>query len=166
MSLTLSLDEFLAYTAGEHVKWEQWFRTQPPAALEASVQRGGRFATVWALMDHIFIVEKRHTQRLMQVSSLAQETGVTAMDAPALFAYGREAREQLQAYTTALSDAEAARVREFAMLTRTYSLTPRKLLFHIQMHEVRHWAQIAAALRNAGFEPPGDHDLLFSNALP
>src|SRR5258706_14659365 len=166
MSLALSIDEFLAYTAGERVKWEQWFRAQPPAALEASVQRGARFATVWALMDHIFIVEKRHTQRLMQVSPLAQETGVAAMDAPALFAYGRAAREQLTAYMAALSDAEAARVRQFAMQTKTYSLTPRKLLFHIQMHEVRHWAQIAVALRNAGFKPPGDHDLLFSSALP
>jgi|SRR5579862_284076 len=166
MSLALSMDEFLAYTAGERVKWEHWFRVHPPAALEASVQRGARFATVWALMDHIFIVEKRHTQRLMQVSPLAEETGVAAMDAPALFAYGRAAHEQLTAYVASLSDADASRVREFVMLTRTYSLTPRKLLFHIQIHEVRHWAQIAAALRNAGFEPPGEHDLLFSSALP
>ena len=160
------MDEFLAYTNGERTKWEQWFRAQPPAALEASVQRGGRFDTVWALIDHILIVEKRHTQRLMQVSPLVQETGVAAMDAPALFAYGRAAREQLTGYIASLSDADAARVREFVMQTRTYSLTPRKLLFHIQMHEVRHSAQIAAALRNAGFEPPGDHDLLFSSAMP
>jgi uncharacterized damage-inducible protein DinB len=166
MSLALSVNEFLAYTTGERVKWEQWFRAQPPAALEASVQRGGRFDIVWALIDRIFIVEKRHTQRLMQISPLAQETGVAAMDATALFAYGRAAREQLTAYAASLSDADAARVREFAMLTGTYSLPPRKLLFHIQIHEVRHWAQIATALRNAGFQPPGDHDLLFSSALP
>jgi hypothetical protein len=28
MSLALSMDEFLAYTHGERVKWEQWFRAQ------------------------------------------------------------------------------------------------------------------------------------------
>ena len=165
MSLALSMDEFLTYTQGERVRWEQWFRAQPSAALEASVQRGARFDTVWAMVDHIFIVEKRHTQRLMQVSPLAEETGVAPMDAPALFAYGRAAHEQLTAYVASLSDAAAARVREYVMLTGTYSLTPRKLLFHIQIHEVRHWAQIAAALRNAGFQSPGDHDLLFSNAM-
>ena len=44
-------------------------------------------------------------------------------------------------------------------------LTTRKLLFHVLLHEIRHWAQIAAAVRLAGFEPPGDHDLLFSAAL-
>jgi uncharacterized damage-inducible protein DinB len=44
-------------------------------------------------------------------------------------------------------------------------MTPRKLLFHILLHELRHWAQIALAVRLAGFEPPGDHDLFFSKAL-
>ena len=44
-------------------------------------------------------------------------------------------------------------------------MTPRKLLFHILIHEIRHWAQIALAVRLAGFEPPGDHDLFFSTAL-
>ena len=44
-------------------------------------------------------------------------------------------------------------------------MTPRKLLFHILVHEIRHWAQIALAVRLAGLEPPGDHDLFFSRAL-
>jgi uncharacterized damage-inducible protein DinB len=44
-------------------------------------------------------------------------------------------------------------------------MTPRKLLFHILLHEMRHWAQIALAIRLAGFEPPGNHDLLYSTAL-
>jgi uncharacterized damage-inducible protein DinB len=165
VSLSLSLEEFLGFTNGERARWEKWFSAHPRAALEASVQREARFPTVWGLIDHIFIVEKRHTQRLEGVSPLAEETGVAAMDAPALFAYGRAARQELSAYINSLSDAEAGRVREFRMLVGTYSLTPRKLLFHIQIHEVRHWAQIAAALRNAGFEPPGEHDLLFSSAM-
>jgi hypothetical protein len=33
------------------------------------------------------------------------------------------------------------------------------------LHEVRHWAQIASAVRAAGFVPPGDHDLFYSKAL-
>ncbi len=49
--------------------------------------------------------------------------------------------------------------------TGTYPLSPRKLLFHMALHEVRHWAQIAAAVRAAGFAPPGDHDLFYSKAL-
>ena len=44
-------------------------------------------------------------------------------------------------------------------------LTPRKLLFHILLHETRHWAQIALAIRRAGLQPPGNHDLFYSRAL-
>jgi len=48
-------------------------------------------------------------------------------------------------------------------MTLTISLD--ELLFHMALHEVRHWAQIAAAVRMAGFAPPGDHDLFYSRAL-
>jgi len=33
------------------------------------------------------------------------------------------------------------------------------------IHEIRHLSQIAAAVRNAGLEPPGRHDLFFCDAL-
>ena len=46
-----------------------------------------------------------------------------------------------------------------------FTLTARKLLFHIVVHEIRHWAQIALAVRLAGFAPPGQHDLMYSPAL-
>ena len=38
-------------------------------------------------------------------------------------------------------------------------------MFHILLHEIRHWAQIALAVRLAGLEPPGEHDLFHSRAL-
>jgi len=46
-----------------------------------------------------------------------------------------------------------------------WPMSARKLLFHILVHETRHWAQIALAVRSAGLEPPGDHDLFYSRAL-
>ena len=48
------------------------------------------------------------------------------------------------------------------MQTGEFVLTPRKLLFHCLLHETRHWAQIALAVRRAGLEPPGNHDLFYS----
>jgi uncharacterized damage-inducible protein DinB len=35
----------------------------------------------------------------------------------------------------------------------------------MSLHEVRHWAQIAAVVRIAGFTPPGDHDLFYSKSI-
>ena len=165
MSLTISLDELFGYTEGERAKWERWFGSQTGAALAAPVQREGRFLTVWQLVDHIFLVEKRHTERLLNQSPLTEQSGVPEQDRAAMFAFGRAVRERLKAAVRSMSDAEAATVRDFLVQGKNYPLSPRKLAFHILLHEVRHWAQIATAVRNAGFAPPGEHDLFFSDAL-
>lgn len=165
MSLAITLEEFLDYTSGERAKWERWFGSQPAAALAAPVQRDGRFPTLWQLIDHIFLVERRHTQRLRNESPLIEKTGVSEPDGAGLFAFGRAARENLTTVLRSMTEAEAAAVREFNVQGKIYSLTSRKLAFHILMHEVRHWAQIATAVHNAGFPPPGEHDLFFSEAM-
>jgi uncharacterized damage-inducible protein DinB len=64
-----------------------------------------------------------------------------------------------------LDDDIADQVRPLLVRDQQWQMTPRKLLFHILLHELRHWAQIALAVRLAGFEPPGDHDLFYSAAL-
>ena len=55
--------------------------------------------------------------------------------------------------------------RDVVVQSGTSPTTPRKLLCHMALHEVRHWAQIAAIVRLAGIAPPGDHDLFYSQAL-
>ncbi len=59
----------------------------------------------------------------------------------------------------------ANQVRTFEVRDQQWPMSARKLLFHIVVHETRHWAQIALAVRSAGLEPPGDHDLFYSRAL-
>ena len=164
MSLSLSIEELVGYTGEERRKWDRWFAGQPPAALDAPVQRDARFPTVWILIDHIFLVEKRHTQRL-NAEQIDSETGVVHPDAKALFAYGNAARAELVQLIHSTPDAELTRKREFHFRDTSLTVTPRKLLFHIFIHEIRHWAQIATAVRNAGLEPPGEHDFLFSSAM-
>lgn len=165
MAAALTFDELASYTTGERAKWEQWFVSHPPAALQALVQREGDFPTVWRLMNHIFLVEKRHTQRLKRESPLDEQTGVAEPDTAALFAYGRGVREDLTAFLRSANDADLARTLELRFRDRAAAFTARKLAFHIFFHEIRHWAQIATAVRNAGFAPPGYHDLIFSDAL-
>ena len=165
MALSLSIDELLGYTEGERVKWEQWFPKQPESALAAQLQREGRFPTVWSLMDHIFLTEKRHTQRLKQITPLAEQTGIAQPDTRGLFEFGRAARTEFAQFVHSAKEPDMLRVQHFQIRDQTYSFTSRKLAFHMLMHEVRHWAQIATAVRNAGFAPPGFHDLLFSSAL-
>jgi uncharacterized damage-inducible protein DinB len=116
------------------------------------------------LIDHIFLVERRHLQRLTS-QPLSETTGLTGNNAPPLFDYGASVRRELEQYVADLSDDEIDTVREFDVRDKKWPMTPRKLLFHILLHETRHWAQVALAVRLAGFDPPGDHDLFFSKAL-
>jgi uncharacterized damage-inducible protein DinB len=163
MSLTISFAELLRYTNGEREKWRGWFLAHP-GAIEVVVQPGGRLPTVGKLIDHIFLVERRHLQRLTGLP-LAQSTGLTGNNAPPLFDYGSSVRREFEQFVADLDSDLADEVRPLEVRERHWLMTPRKLLFHILIHEIRHWAQIALAVRTAGFEPPGDHDLFFSPAL-
>lgn len=155
--------EFLRYTQEERDKWRRWF-VEHPDAMAVEVQPGARFATVGALIDHIFLVERRHLQRLQQ-APLDTKTGLSGRHAPPLFDYGASVRRELEQFASDLDDDVADQPRTFTVQTGDFVLTPRKLLFHCLLHETRHWAQIALSLRRAGLEPPGNHDLFFSKAL-
>ena len=163
MELTITLDELLAWTAEERAKWLPWFKANPNA-LDLTLQPGGRFGTVGSLIDHIFLVEHRHTLRL-QGKELPTQTGLTPGDIDALWAYADLGRRGVRAYLPTLSPADINKPRDVVVATGNYPMSPRKLLFHMALHEVRHWAQIASTVRAAGFAPPGDHDLFYSKAL-
>ena len=163
MPLTLAFSELLHYTNAERDKWRTWFMANP-LAMEAPVQPGGRYPAVGKLIDHIFLVERRHLQRLMEIP-LVDRTGLTGNNAQPLFDYGASVRRELEQYVQDLDDDEADQQRVFDVREQQWPMTPRKLLFHILLHELRHWAQIALSVRLAGFEPPGDHDLFYSRAL-
>ena len=61
--MNLTYAEFLRYTQEERDKWRTWFAAHPDA-LDVEVQPGGRYPTVGSLIDHVFLVERRHLQRL------------------------------------------------------------------------------------------------------
>jgi uncharacterized damage-inducible protein DinB len=54
--------------------------------------------------------------------------------------------------------------KEFKILDFVIRATPRKIVVHILMHEIRHWAQIATLFRLNGFKVEF-HDFLFSPVL-
>ncbi|MFL6280164.1 MAG: DinB family protein [Vicinamibacterales bacterium] len=163
MPLAITFDELMRYTNAERDKWRQWLGGHA-TALDAPVQPGARLPTVGKLIDHVFLVERRHLQRLTS-QPLSESTGLTGNNASPLFDYGASVRRELEKYVADLGDDEVDTLRTFEVREKKWPMTPRKLLFHILLHELRHWAQIALAVRLAGFEPPGDHDLFYSTAL-
>jgi uncharacterized damage-inducible protein DinB len=161
--MNLTFSELLRYTNEERDKWRSWFAAHPEA-LEIDVQPGGRLSTVGTLVDHIFLVERRHLQRLTSVKP-DDQTGLSGRHAPPLFDYGASVRRELEQFVADIDPETVDDVRTFTVQSGTFQLSSRKLLFHCLLHEIRHWAQIALAIRRAGLEPPGNHDLFYSKAL-
>ena len=159
----LTFRELLDYTAGETARWEAWFGENPDA-LELPYA-DGRLGTVRGVVHHVFLVERRHTERLLGRAVSGYDDVPASPDA-ALFGAGRDARALFESYLAGATEDDLARVLEFDTLTAgRQRATGRKLAGHVLLHGVRHWAQLASHLRAAGRPAAWGHDLLFSPAL-
>jgi uncharacterized damage-inducible protein DinB len=159
MSVTLKLDDLLAYSDYERAKWRVWLEANPER-LDIPLQIGGRFPTAFALLDHLFLVERRHLARL-EGGTPPEATGVPRGDISTLFEYGELVRNDLKRYLQDLTDEDASQVIEVRLPSGTFPMTRRKLAAHILLHEIRHLAQLALAARISGHAPPGDHDYFY-----
>ena len=109
----------------------------------------------------MFFAERRHLARL-EGGTPPDATGVPAGDWKRLFEYGDLVRADLRRYAADLDDAAGSQSISFTAIgVGPMSMSRRRLLVHVFVHEVRHLAQLALAARAAGVEPPGEHDVLF-----
>jgi uncharacterized damage-inducible protein DinB len=160
MSITVSVEELLAYSDQERRKWREWVAADP-SRLQIPVQPGGRFATVGAMLDHVFLVERRHLARL-EGATAPDATGLAPTDWKGLFEYATLVRADMRRYLADLDAQAGTGALTFSVQSGgVFTMTRRKLLTHMVLHEVRHLAQLALAARIAGQEPPGQHDLFY-----
>ena len=158
MSLSVQFAPLLDYSDRERRKWREWIAADP-ARMSIVLQPGGRFPTAAALLDHIFYVERRHLCRL-EGATPPEETGVPLGDWQRLFEYAELVRADLRRYVSDVTEAVAdSRIGWTAIGIGPISMSRRRLLMHVFLHEVRHLAQLAQAARASGIAPPGDHDL-------
>ena len=166
MSVAVALAPLIAYSDHEREKWRQWIAADP-ARMRIPFQTGGRFADVAALLDHVFLVERRHLARL-EGATPPPATGVPSGDWGAMFEYGDLVRADFRAYLDALDEATASQTMVITGLQSSADvvMTRRRLVTHILLHEIRHLAQLAYAARLAGVEPPGQHDIFYFDGFP
>lgn len=158
MSMTIRFEALLAYSDYERQKWREWIAADPKR-MAIVLQPGNRFPTAAELLDHIFFVERRHLCRL-QGSALPEETGVPLGDWKRLFEYADLVRADFRRYVSDLTDVTADGVMTFTPVgLGPVTMSRRRLVTHVFLHEVRHFAQLALAARTAGLDPPGNHDL-------
>jgi uncharacterized damage-inducible protein DinB len=160
-ALGLSFGDLMEYTAWQRGKWHAWFGKHPDALrVTVGANGDGRFGTVGDLVKHIFGAELRYAQRL-RGQPLSELTSLPSDDVEALFAQGAEGRRGMAQLVAEWPDADWDTPREFRITTYHVTTTPRKIVGHTLLHEIRHWAQIATLCRLNGLagEP---HDFLMS----
>jgi len=158
VSMRIEFERLLAYSDHERQKWRDWIAADP-GRMSIVMQPGARFPTAAQLLDHIFLVERRHLCRL-QGSTPPEESGVPPGDWQRLFEYADLVRADFRQYVSDLTDVVADGLLSWnAIGIGPITLPRRRLVTHVFLHEVRHLAQLALAARMAGIEPPGNHDL-------
>ena len=163
--VSLTLSELMEYTGWERQKWYDWLQQHGDQVLktDAGPHGDGRFETVGTLVRHIFSAEKRYVERLSS-RPLTEAASIPSDKIEALFQFGRQSRKELQELLDTFPAQEWDIAREFQILHWSLSATPRKIVAHILVHEIRHWAQIATLFRLNGLT--GEfHDFLFSPAM-
>jgi uncharacterized damage-inducible protein DinB len=157
----LTYKVLLEVTSTEHHRWRDWFVEHPKAWVVPFAT--GRMATIGGLVLHIFGVELRYAQRLLDQEVTAwEEFRQTSVDE--VFELGDNARGQLVQFLTTAPEKELDRILTFQTLTAgTISASKYKIASNIFLHDIRHWGQIATVLRQNGFVDQWPHDMLLSD---
>jgi uncharacterized damage-inducible protein DinB len=159
----LSFRELMDYTGEETDRWEAWLRERGPEVLDVALGEG-RWGTVRELLFHTFLVERRYADRLLGEPITPYE-GVPPATVDELFAIHRAARERLERYVAGATAGEWDDVLTFeTLLYGPMYGSRRKIVGHALLHGIRHWAQIATALRQAGHEQ-WPHDLMAATTM-
>ena len=161
----LSFNDLIEYTDWERQKWYDWFRQHGDQVLKISAgsHGDGRFKMTGDLVRHIFSAEKRYVERLSD-RPLTNTASIPNDNLEALFGFGQSGRKALKNFVKAFPAQQWDVPNDYKILNYSVRATPRKIITHVLIHEIRHWAQIATLFRLNGLvgEP---HDFLFSPVM-
>lgn len=165
MPVNVSLNDLIEYTDWERGVWHEWLRQHGDRVLtiKAGPHGDGRFENVGDLVRHIFSAEKRYIDRLSD-RALTDTAAIPNDKVEALFDFGRRSRKELKEFVETFPDQRWDEPTEFKIVNNVVRATPRKIVVHVLLHEIRHWPQIATLLRLNGLVA-GFRDFLFSPAM-
>ena len=159
--MDVKLSELLDYNREQQDKWESWFAEKGNEPLAITVG-SGRMNTLGKVIQHALGVNLYFAETLSgkpKTEWWAQPSD----DAGALFRLGTEGKRALRAAI----EGERDWTRVIEMEAPGFSVRPtaRKAVLNAIVHEIRHWAQISAIVRQHGMAPPADQDIILSKTL-
>ncbi len=158
----LSYAVLLAYTDEETRRWRAYF-DQNPKALDVPI--GGERKDVRGLVTHLFVSEYRWGQHLAGEQPASPDS-FKPQNIDEIWAIYATARKRLEGWVAGATPEDLAQILTVKSVTYGETVvSKRKILTHALIHGIRHWAQIATALRQSCFVSGWSHDVLFSPAL-
>lgn len=159
----LTYAELLNHDEQETEQWQQWFRAHPEALdvkMELAMQHDVR-----GVLFHILVVELRYGERLLEQPETANEA-LPKQTVDELFGIGASARKKFREFMARATEADWNKAISFKTLSAgTITASKRKCFVHALLHGMRHWAQLATALRQQGTKADWHHDFMFSKAM-
>jgi uncharacterized damage-inducible protein DinB len=146
---SVGFSELLEHSKQESRRWHDWFN-QHSQALDVKIDIAGS-ETVRDLLSHIVFIDLLFAEWL-----LGESTTLAAKIDPARFTDSIDKTSPGAIF----SAADAALLTWEKVLEKT-----RKCFTHAFLHGTRHWAQLATALRRAGYKQDWQHDFIYSPAM-
>ena len=161
MSVGLSGEELLAWNDATFSNWMELVERHPEVMAVACDVYG--VSNVGELLHHVVLVELRYAQRLMGQTETAYEDVPVSVDG-IRSAHGG----MVERVRELLGDVAYEWESTIRFQTRSAGVmvTSRKtVLIHALMHSIRHYAQAAMLVRQAGIAPGFPMDYLFMGVL-
>jgi uncharacterized damage-inducible protein DinB len=163
--------ELLDYAQQESQRWHDWFN-QHSQALEVKLDIAGS-ATVRDLLSHIVFVDRLFAEWLLGESiTLAAKIdparfidSIDKTSADTIFSAADSALLKWRKVLEKTTDEKWDEMMSFPAPTENKKASRRKCFTHAFLHGTRHWAQLATALRSAGYKQDWQHDFIFSPAM-
>ena len=163
--LAFTFQEMIAAQEVELAKWEQWMLRQPPTLLDLPVDiaKGEDLRTA---LFHIFLVETVFGEALNELrdpnSSPADLYALPHQTVADLFAIHHRGFDLLKKWAGLATPEDAAKI----FVRGEIRATRKKCFIQVMEHNVRHFAQLAVALRKAGHATDWMHDFIVNPSMP
>ena len=164
MNVREQLDALITYTDWLRSEWRGHLTRTPSLLGEGVGSNGdGRFATIGHTIRHVFGAELRYVDRVLGRAATDVST-VPPDQVEPLFDLGARSRAALNGLLEDLPGPSWDTVGVIGIGDFEFEGTPRKIVLHTVLHEIRHWAQLSTLTRLRG-NGPGLHDFLLSPTL-
>ena len=163
--LAFTFQEMLAAQEVELAKWEQWLLKQPATLLDLPVDFA-KGEDLRSALFHVFLVELIFGEALNELrdpnTSPADLFALPKQSVADLFAVHHRGFALLKQWVERATPEDAAKL----FVRGEVRATRKKCFIQVMEHNVRHFAQLAVALRKAGHPTYWMHDFIVNPSMP